>query len=469
MPSLLVVDDEPTILHAFQRAFQKSGMQILTASTGSEGIAEFDRTRPDVMLLDVNLPDMSGMDAFQKCHALDPKVPIVFITGHGSTEMAINAMQLGAFDYLFKPLELDEVRALVDRALKISRAMRVRAVTADEVDTDDHPADILIGRCALMMEVYRDIGHVAAQDVTVLIQGESGTGKELVARAIYHHGHRSAGPFLAVNCAAIPETLLESELFGHEKGAFTGAECRRIGKVEQCRGGTLFLDEIGDMTPLLQAKLLRFLQEREFERVGSNESLHADVRVLAATNRDLEQMVSTGEFRKDLYYRLGVFTITLPPLRQRKEDVRLLVEHFLKRFNQELDKRMTLVATDTWKLLGNYEWPGNVRELESVLKQALLSGSGSVLLPDFLPKTLWNGPVQTQDFSELTAFISARIQSGSTDLYAETFSAVERQLIQTVLEHTGHNKLQSAKLLGITRTTLRKKMKAFGLDDDEAD
>src|SRR5207249_7540868 len=246
----------------------------------------------------------------------------------------IEAMKLGAFDYLLKPLELDQLRALIDRACNISRGMHVKAVTAEE-PVPPEPSDVLVGRSPAMQEVYKAVGRVAPQDVTVLITGESGTGKELVARAIYQHSRRAAGPFLAINCAAIPETLLESELFGHERGAFTGAERKRIGKFEQCNGGTLFLDEIGDMTPLTQTKLLRVLQEQRFERVGGNETVQTNVRVIAATNRDLEQLVATGQFRSDLYYRLSVFPITLPPLRERGDDLPLLVDHFLKRLSPE--------------------------------------------------------------------------------------------------------------------------------------
>ncbi|HID23021.1 MAG TPA: sigma-54-dependent Fis family transcriptional regulator, partial [Planctomycetaceae bacterium] len=309
---------------------------------------------------------------------------------------------------------------------------------------------------------YRDIGRVAAQDVTVLIRGESGTGKELVARAIYHHSHRADGPFLAVNCAAIPEGLLESELFGYERGAFTGADRQRIGKVEQCRGGTLFLDEIGDMPPLLQAKLLRFLQEQEFQRVGGNETLKADVRVLAATNRDLEQMVEDGLFRKDLYYRLSVYTITLPPLRERADDINLLVEHMIKKFSREMKTKAVLVPADTMNLLRTYSWPGNVRELESVLKQALLTSSGHVLLPEFLPEQLRGQWAAQETFPDLKAFLTDCIRRGCTDLYALAIAAVDRQIISTVLEHTRGNKLHSARLLGITRTTLRKKCEPWG-------
>ena len=319
MATILVIDDESSILHAFRRAFADPEDTLQTASDGAEGLELVARSRPDVVVLDLNLPDMSGMDVFRRIRTIDARIPVIFITGQGTTETAIEAMKQGAFDYLLKPLDVARVRELVERAAEISRLMRIPAMVADEAQVRG-PDDVLIGRSPAMQEVYKAIGLVAPQDLAVLILGESGTGKELVARAVYQHSRRAAGPFLAINCAAIPETLLESELFGHEKGAFTGADRRRIGKFEQCSGGTLFLDEIGDMTPLTQAKVLRVLQDGRFERVGGNETVRSDVRVIAATNRDLEQMVAAGEFRGDLYYRLGIVTITLPPLRERAED-----------------------------------------------------------------------------------------------------------------------------------------------------
>src|SRR5271156_2937681 len=307
MPTLLVIDDEPSILHAFRRAFRDDDVALVTAPTAAEGLASLERERPDVIILDVKLPDQSGLETLRRIRQTDARIPVVLITGHGTTDTAIEAMKLGAYEYLLKPLELSQLREMVGRALEISRLMRVPAVLADEAAAADR-SDVLIGRCPSMQEVYKEIGRVAPQDVTVLVLGESGTGKELVARAIYSHSRRSAAPFLAINCAAIPETLLEGELFGHEKGAFTGADRRRIGKFEQCSGGTLFLDEIGDMSLLLQAKMLRLLQEQSFERVGGNEMIRTDVRLIAATHRDLKEMVAADEFRSDLYYRLNIFT-----------------------------------------------------------------------------------------------------------------------------------------------------------------
>jgi two-component system nitrogen regulation response regulator GlnG len=465
MSTLLVIDDEPSILHAFRRAFHDPALTLLTASTAAEGLETVRAARPDVILIDIHLPDRSGLDAFRDIRKIDARIPVVFITGHGTTDTAIEAMKLGAYDYLLKPLELAPLRDLVTRALEISRLMHVPTLLDTEAPGPG-PAELLVGKCPAMQEVYKAIGRVASRDVTVLILGESGTGKELVARAIYSHSRRASGPFLTINCSAIPETLLESELFGHERGAFTGADRKRIGKFEQCTGGTLFLDEIGDMTPLTQSKLLRVLQDQTFERVGGNETIHTDIRLIAATNRPLEEMVTRGEYRSDLYYRLNVFTIQLPPLRERTEDMPELVHHFLQRYSRELHKDIQSVAPETLELLKAYPWPGNIRELQSVLKQAMLNASGPVLVPAFLPAVIQtgtppklNGPVS----ADWERNLQERIQAGSQDLYAEMLTLMERQLLTTVLRHTQGNQLQAAKILGITRGSLRTKIRALGI------
>jgi two-component system nitrogen regulation response regulator GlnG len=469
MPTLLVIDDEPSILHFFRRAFQEPETTLLTAASAAEGLEKVTNSHPDVVILDINLPDASGLETFQRIHRLDPRIPVIFITGHGTTATAIEAMRLGAYEYLLKPLELDHLSDLVERAFEISRLMRVPAVIPESGEAGED-SDALLGRCPAMQEVFKAIGRVAPQDVTVLILGESGTGKELVARAIYHYSHRDKGPFLAINCAAIPENLLESELFGHEKGAFTGADRRRIGKFEQCAGGTLFLDEIGDMTPLTQTKILRVLQGQEFERVGGNEPIKTDVRVIAATNRDLEKMVAEDAFRGDLYYRLNVYTIKLPALRERGEDLPTLAEHFIRRFSRELKKNVRSIAPEAMELLRSYPWPGNVRELQSVIKQALLQATGPVLLPEFLPPTLRNpkqgdgGSNQSAfDFGGLPAFIQDQLRTGTTTLYSDYQALTDKYLLSEVLRHTSGNLSQAARVLGITRATLRTKLHALGI------
>jgi two-component system, NtrC family, nitrogen regulation response regulator GlnG len=474
MAKLLVIDDEASILHAFRRAFGNADDEVLTASDGAEGLALVESRRPEVVVLDLNLPDMHGMEVFRNVRRIDARIPVIFITGHGTTETAIEAMKEGAFDYLLKPLKVAHVRELVERAAEICRLSREPALVADETPPQGR-ADVLVGRSPAMQEVYKAVGRVAPQDIAVLILGESGTGKELIARAIYQHSRRAQGAFLAVNCAAIPESLLESELFGHEKGAFTGADRTRIGKFEQCNGGTLFLDEIGDMTALTQAKVLRVLQDGAFERVGGNTTIRSNVRVIAATNRDLPRMAAAGAFREDLYYRLGVFTIALPPLRSRLEDLPLLVEHFLHRFSPELSKDVYQIAPEALDVMSRYPWPGNIRELQSVLKWSLLKAQGPVLLADFLPASIRSG--EPHDESLATApssarpepaldwdgFIENRLLADSENLYAESLALMERTLLTRVLRHTDGNQVQAARILGITRGSLRTKIRALGL------
>ncbi|MCE9564687.1 MAG: sigma-54 dependent transcriptional regulator [Planctomycetes bacterium] len=488
MPTLLIVDDEPAIQHAFQRAFRGGDLLVRSATTAAEGLASIARDRPDVVVLDIHLPDATGLQTFHRIREIDARIPVVLVTGHGTTDLAIEAMKEGAYEYLLKPLELADLRSLIDRAVQSSRLMRVPA-TIPDAETAPPLGDLLLGRCLAMQEVYKAIGRVARQDVTVLVLGESGTGKELVARAIYQHSKRADKPFLAINCAAIPEPLLESELFGHEKGAFTGADRKRIGKFEQCHGGTIFLDEVGEMTPLTQAKILRLIQEQRFERVGGSETVQTDVRLIAATNADLEKMSEDGRFRKDLYFRLNVFTIKLPPLRDRGEDVDLLVEYYLRRFGQELGKPVAELAPDAAATLRAYPWPGNVRELQSALKQSVLRMSGSILLADFLPPHLFRSPGTTPTpNAELTAsppppafdwdqFVGSRLAEGSENLYAESLERMEREVLVRILKHTDGNQLQAARILGITRGSLRNKIRSLGIsiarsiwsDDDQGD
>ena len=388
VPQLLLIDDEPGLISEQVRSvFSAPAYGVLVADTGSAGVDLVRRDPPDVILLDLRLPDRSGLEVYQEIRQIDARIPVIFVTMAKTAETAIEAMKQGAYDYLFKPLDLAELRRVVGEALNVARLMREPAVVVN-APADAEVDGAIIGGCAPMREVYKAIGRVAAQNVPVLITGESGTGKELVARAIYQHSPRARAPFLALNCAAIPENLLESELFGHEKGAFTGADRRRIGKFEQCSGGTLFLDEIGDMPLAVQAKILRVIQEQTFERVGGNETVRTDVRLIAATHRDLKTWSAEGKFRPDLYYRLSVFTIHLPPLRERGDDLEMLVAYFLRRFDRELGREVSEFPPATLEQLRNHSWPGNIRELQSVLKQALLHASGSVLLPSFLPESL---------------------------------------------------------------------------------
>src|SRR6267142_1538175 len=388
MADVLLIDDDPALIpEQVRQAFPAPRCRVEVAGTGAEGIERVRGGPPDVILLDLRLPDQSGLEVYQQIRKLDARIPVIFVTLAKTADAAIEAMKQGAYDYLFKPLDLHQLKRVVGEALEVARRMRQPAVVAESAPDPDVDGAI-VGSCPAMGEVYKAIGRVAAQDVPVLITGESGTGKELVARAVYQYSPRGKAPFLALNCAAIPENLLESELFGHEKGAFTGADRRRIGKFEQCNGGTLFLDEIGDMPPATQAKMLRVLQEQAFERVGGNETIRTDVRLIAATHRALKAWSAEGRFRPDLFYRLGVFTIHLPPLRERGDDLPLLAQHYVRRISRELGREVRQVAPEAMTRLRGYGWPGNIRELQSVLKQALLQASGTALLPAFLPEPL---------------------------------------------------------------------------------
>jgi two-component system nitrogen regulation response regulator GlnG len=467
MPSLLVVDRDCAVVDTFRRTFQKLEMTVLSTQTGSDALDLLGKHRIDVVVLDASLPDQSGLEVFQKIHRYDATIPVILMTARGTADAAIEAIACGAFDYVHKPAAMDRMRDVVLQALRNRQLVSLpdgeMQPACPEAET---PAiDSMIGNCLAMQEVYKAIGRVASKKVNVLILGESGTGKELVAQAIQQHSPRASAPFLAVNCAAIPEPLLESELFGHEKGAFTGADSKRVGKFEQCSGGTLFLDEVGDMAPVMQSKVLRVLQEGRFERVGGSRTIETDVRIIAATNRNLEQMVANGMFRADLYYRLNVFNVRLPPLRERSGDIPLLVDHFLRLYCRELDRSPCKASPETLEVLMHYPWPGNVRELQSVLKRSVLRVSGPVLMPEYLPDDLparWPHPTALDDF------IDERLQVGSTALHAEATAFMERVLLSKVLKHTDGNQSQAAKILNITRGTLRSKIRELGITIHQA-
>jgi two-component system nitrogen regulation response regulator GlnG len=469
MAHLLLVDDDPDLIPAQVRgAFPASAYRVSVASDGATGLEMIRRDPPDVVLLDLRLPDRSGLEVYEEIRRIDARLPVVFITMAKTADAAIEAMKRGAFNYLHKPLDIAQLRATVAEAIDVVQRMRAPVVLAPAA-SDSPPDDAICGACPAMLEVYKAIGRVARQDVTVLITGESGTGKELVARAIYQHSARTAAPFLALNCAAIPEPLLESELFGHEKGAFTGAERRRIGKFEQCNGGTLLLDEIGDMPPSLQVKVLRLLQDQVFERVGGSDSIRTDVRLIASTHRDLKARAAEEKFRADLYYRLGVFTIHLPPLRERGDDLPMLVRHYVRRFSRQLGREVRDVTPETMTKLAAYSWPGNVRELQSVLKQALLQAQGPLLVPAFLPELTEHAPRRSMppsaasDGLDLETFIRSRLGPSAEDVYAQTHRQVDRVLFSLALEFTAGNHREAARVLGISRQTMRTKLRALGM------
>jgi two-component system nitrogen regulation response regulator GlnG len=486
IPHILFIGDDPALTpQQLHRAFPAPTHRVQAANTWNDGLEYIHAHSPDVVVLVLGASDKSGLDVLQQIRCINSSIPVVVITQSKGADTAIRAMKEGAYDCLLEPVNLPLLQQVVGKALDVARhPLQVKDESGgmeEAVSSGSQPSSVgshpssgmdsdaegdIIGACPAMVEVYKAIGRVAAHDVPVLITGESGTGKELVARAIYKHGPRAGGPFLALNCAAIPENLLESELFGHEKGAFTGADRRRIGKFEQCHGGTLFLDEIGDMPPALQGKILRLLQEQSFERVGSNETIRADVRLIAATHRDLKTLSAEGKFRADLYYRLGVFTIHLPPLCERAEDLPLLVQHFLRCFSRELGRAVEHVAPEALEQLRRYQWPGNIRELQSILKQALLKASGTVLLPAFLPEPLGSPsePTPATPYEPgLDAILPQQLGPEVRDLYTETHRQVDRLLLPRVLEYTRGSQHQAALLLGIARQTLRLKLRELGL------
>ncbi|MEX0704180.1 MAG: sigma-54 dependent transcriptional regulator [Planctomycetales bacterium] len=475
MPSLLVIDDDRAVLHLVARAFAEQDVEILTAHTSEEGLALAQERGPDVVLLDIMLPGVSGFDLIEELRRGEPRLPVIFITARDDSETAIGAMKRGAYDYLVKPLDVGRLRELVRQAMETRRIMSIPVgIAAEDVGDDESEGSLLVGCSPQMLEVYKAIGRVSNQDVTVLIRGESGTGKELVARAIHLHSARADKPFLAVNCAALPEALLESELFGHEKGAFTGAESRHIGKFEQLTGGTIFLDEIGDMSPLVQSKVLRLLQEQKFERVGGSQTIQTDVRIIAATNRDLQKMVQKDAYRSDLYYRLNGVTIEIPPLRERGEDLVLLIENFLGKYRRRMKREgIEGIAPEAVEILKRYRWPGNVRELESVVRLAVMNATGPVIVPACLPDDLRNGDAEGDGSGngsmrdDLLGFVQRRLQAGTENLYAESLELMERCLLSRVLQTTSGNQSHAAKILGITRGSLRNKIRSLGISIEQ--
>jgi two-component system nitrogen regulation response regulator GlnG len=468
---ILVADDEDSLRWVLEKGLRQVGYEVTSVTDGEAALRAFDAEPFDLVFLDVKMPGIDGLTVLERLREGRPDAYVIVMTAHGTMDTAIKAMQRGAYDYLAKPFDLDEVLLVTERALTAGRlAQEVRRLRTGLQEVREFSA--LIGRHPRMQEVYKTIGRIAGSDVTVLLRGESGTGKELVARAIHHYSRRSGRPFVAVSCAAIPGTLLESEMFGHERGAFTDAKERRLGKFELAHGGTLYLDEVGDMPLELQAKVLRALQERTIERVGGHESIRVDVRVLAATNRDLEGLMKEGRFREDLYYRLNVVTVTLPPLRERRRDIPLLVEHFLAKYADDLGDRG--VAPDALDRLVGHDWPGNVRELENVIQRAMVMATNGVILPEHLPI----GPVSAAASVAVDATLEEIIERklmecvrglrarSSANLYDLMVGLVEKPLLRAVLRETGGNQLRAAQILGINRNTLRKKLTEHGIDPD---
>jgi nitrogen regulation protein NR(I) len=468
MQTILIVDDDKSIRYSLKRMMEEK-YSILTAHNGEEALGRVKESSPDLIIMDIKMPGRNGIEVLREIKSIDPKSLVIIMTAYGTTETAIEAMKYGAFDYILKPFPIPQMKGLVEKALALRKLMKEEVTYAPAAGPEEKEERI-VGSSSKMQEIYKMIGQVAPSDVTVLIRGESGTGKELIARAIYHHSLRSSQPFLPVNCAAIPDTLLESELFGHEKGAFTGASSRRIGKLEQCQWGTIFLDEIGDMSLSTQAKLLRVLQEKSFERLGGMETIKVDIRPIVATNKDLEEAISNGRFREDLYYRLNVVSITIPPLRERKEDISELVSYFLKKFNRELKKGVVGITPQAMEKITFYGWPGNVRQLENVLKRAMVLCQGEWILEDqLLFEKGWEKREVEEEMSKenvedlLNSLFEELSKTTTASQDLDMISILERGLILRALQKTGGNQLKAALLLGIHRSTLRGKMEKYNI------
>jgi nitrogen regulation protein NR(I) len=476
MSRLLLIDDEADVQYSFQRIFDSPEITLTTASSGEEALEIIPKLKPDLVMMDVRMGGITGLETLRRIRQMDSKLLVILMTAYGTTQTAIEAMKLGAYDYLLKPFDIPKLKEIVHNALKAANDMRQVVSYQPLLESEDYELGI-VGRSEPMQQVFKLIGQLAASDATALITGESGTGKELVARAIYHHSQRSQQPFLAVNCAAIPEQLLESELFGHERGSFTGATTQRIGKFEQCNRGTLFLDEIGDMTPATQTKILRVLQSGSFERVGGNQPIKVDVRIIAATNRPLEQAVAKRQFREDLFYRLNVVRVPMPALRERKGDVRLLVNYFLKSFSKESGRPPKSVGPGVTRALEKYHWPGNVRELENIIQRALVVAKGDAILLSDLPAEIRGeaasaplaaqpvdgAPAMEEGNSELAAIARQLFQWARRDPSLKVLPEIERELVIQALKETKGNQVHAAKILGITRATLRKRVEKFGI------
>jgi two-component system NtrC family response regulator/two-component system nitrogen regulation response regulator GlnG len=467
--TILIVDDEKSIRYSLKRMMEGK-YSILTAQNGEEALDRVKESSPDLIIMDIKMPGRNGIDVLKEIRSIDPKSLVIIMTAYGTTETAIEAMKYGAFDYILKPFPIPQMKGLVEKALSLRRMMKQEVIYASTVGEETDEGERIIGSSPKMQEIYKIVGQIAPSDVTVLLRGESGTGKELFARAIYQHSSRSNLPFLPVNCAAIPDTLLESELFGHEKGSFTGATSRRIGKLEQCQGGTIFLDEVGDMSLSTQAKLLRVLQEKSFERLGGTETIKVDIRLIVATNKDLEEAIADGKFREDLYYRLNVVSIMIPPLKERKEDIPELASYFLKKFNRELKKGIVGITPSAMAKIASYGWPGNVRQLENVLKRAMVLCQGEWILEDqLLFEKGWERREAEEEpnkknVEDLLDALFEELSTGpvtSQDL--DMISSLERGLILRALQKTRGNQLKAAALLGINRSTLRGKMERYNI------
>jgi DNA-binding NtrC family response regulator len=469
-PTILIIEDDQQLASSLKHLMETEGYEVVVATNTDPALASAKEIKPDLVITDLQLAGPKGLDAtagltlISALQAARPQLPVILMTAHHSTETAIEATKLGAYDYILKPFDPPVLLDLIEKAIESSRLM------SETVQLGGAPSlqDAIVGDSPLMQEVFKHIGRVAAKPVTVLIRGETGTGKELVARAIYQHSDRANQPFIIVNCVAIPETLLESELFGHEQGAFTGAQTRRIGRFEQASHGTLFLDEIGDMSMSTQAKLLRVLQEKTIQRLGGKEPIAVHARIIAATHRDLERAIREKQFREDLYYRLNDAVIVLPPLREHREDIPSLVQHFMRRYGAELGSPHPAISTDAAEYLTQQSWPGNVRELENVIRKALLSARGYTIgmehVRTALAKTKLHQPIANQPLADYVAeLLGAAVRGELEDVHEALTEAVERELYSQAIKLAHGNQAKAAKWLGVSRPTMREKLKTYGL------
>ncbi|GAA0349465.1 acetoacetate metabolism transcriptional regulator AtoC [Morganella psychrotolerans] len=453
---ILIVDDEKNLSQMLQTAFRIDGHDILTAGDGEAAVACFKQEQPDVVLMDIRMPKLDGIEALQQMRDINSGIPVILMTAYAAVETAVEALRLGAFDYVIKPFDLTELKLLISRALQLQEMKQEINLLHRELSAS-YQWGRMLTRNPKMMEICRDIAKVSRSQASVLITGESGTGKEVVARAIHYNSERAGGPFIKVNCGALPGSLLESELFGHEKGAFTGAQVQRQGLFERASGGTLLLDEVGEMPSDLQVKLLRVVQEKEFERVGGSNTIRVDLRIVAATNRDMDERVREGHFRRDLFYRLNVIHLNLPPLRERPEDIGLLASHFLQKFSQENNRDIIELAPETLALLTGYPWPGNVREISNVIERAVIMSTGFVIFPEDLPEQLLS-----QVRSQVTPLLPVMQEPGLN--LKENIKAYEKELIISALAEYQNNKTHTASALGISRRALMYKLQEYNIE-----
>jgi nitrogen regulation protein NR(I) len=468
MNTVLIIDDDDQLRKSFQKLLEEEGYGVMSAASGEAGVKLFEKQVPDLVIVDLRLPGMNGLETFKHIHRMEPKLPVIIMTAFGTTDIAIEATKNGVFDYILKPFDIPDMLELVKKGLEVGRFMR--SPVDMNIEPDKASREAIIGRSLPMQETYKAIGRVASTDATVLIRGESGTGKELTARAIYQHSLRSEKPFLVINCVAIPETLLESELFGYEKGAFTGAAHRKVGKIEQASGGTIFLDEIGDMPFSLQSKILRLLEEKSIERIGGRETIPVDVRIIAATNRNLESAIQNGTFREDLYYRLKVVTLWLPSLRERKGDINLLTQYFISRYAAELEMENPGITAESKATLNNYPWPGNVRELSNAIHKAIIFNRGAPISREdirqaIVERTIGTEVSENNDDESLRRIIRRELaaRSGEENLFEQYMDKIAGIIISETLHVTDGNRSRAAKLLGLSRPTLHTKIEKYQL------